>query len=355
MSLLPSAGNDKLGAMTNATPSSRGPASGQDVVCVVYPGAMSLDVMGPMQVFATANEVRHRHGLPPAYRLVLAARQAGLVATSSGIALAADAAWAQAPLGRNCTVLVPGGAGVEQAMHDAALRDWLRQAEPRVARLGSVCSGALILAQAGLLEGLTVTTHWTRAEQLRRDYPGIDVQADRLHTYDPAHPRQSHLFTSAGVTAGIDLALALVEADLGRPLALSVARHLVMFMRRPGGQAQFSTLLSPETTQAPRLAKLLEWIPGQLGEDLSVERLASQANMPPRTLARAFRQELGTTPARYVERVRIETASALLGQKQASVSTVARLCGFGHPESLRRSFHKHLAISPRAFAERFGG
>ena len=341
--------------MTSATASPRRASSRQDVVCVLYPGAMSLDVVGPMQVFATANDVRRQHGLPPAYRLILAAQQAGLVATSAGIGLAADTGWAELALGRRCTVLVPGGAGVEQAMHDLALRRWLQKAEPRVARMGSVCSGALILAQAGLLQGMTATTHWTRAEQLRRDHPGIHVDADRLHTYDPKHPRQSHLFTSAGVTAGIDLALALVEADLGRPLALAVARHLVMFMRRPGGQAQFSALLSPETTQAPRLAKLLEWIPGQLGENLSVERLAMQANMPPRTLARAFRQELDTTPARYVERVRIEAASTLLGQKQASISTVARLCGFGHPESLRRSFHKHLAISPQAFAERFGG
>ncbi|HEX7749188.1 MAG TPA: helix-turn-helix domain-containing protein [Bordetella sp.] len=340
--------------MTNATPSPRQAASRQDVICVLFSGVMSLDVIGPMQVFATANDVRRQHGLPPAYRLILAAEQAGPVPTSAGMTLMADTPWAAVPLGRRCTVLVPGGAGVEQAMHDVALRHWLQRAEPRVARMGSVCSGALILAQADLLRGMTATTHWNRAEQLRQDYPDIHVEADRLHTYDPGHPRQSHLFTSAGVTAGIDLALALVEADQGRPLALAVARHLVMFMRRPGGQAQFSTLLSPETTQAPRLAKLLEWIPGQLGEDLSVERLATQASMPPRTLARVFRQELDTTPARYVERVRIEAASALLGQRQASVSTVARLCGFGHPESLRRSFHKHLAISPQAFAERFG-
>lgn len=340
--------------MTRAPSSSVHASHPQDVICVLYPGVMSLDVVGPMQVFATANDVRRQHGLPPAYRLILAAAQAGPVATSAGIVLTADSAWSDLPLGRQCTVLVPGGNGVAQAMHDLSLRRWLLKAEPRVARMGSVCSGALVLAQAGLLQGMTATTHWTRAEQLRHDYPDIHVQADRLHTYDPGHPVQSHLFTSAGVTAGIDLALALVEADLGRPLALAVARHLVMFMRRPGGQAQFSVLLSPETTQAPRLAKLLEWIPGQLGEDLSVDRLAEQARMPARTLARVFRQELNTTPARYVERVRIEAASALLGQRQASVSTVARLCGFGHPESLRRSFHKHLAVSPQAFAERFG-
>jgi transcriptional regulator GlxA family with amidase domain len=186
---------------------------------------------------------------------------------------------------------------------------------------------------------------------LQRD---IQIDGDRLHTFDAAHPQQRHIFTSAGVTSGIDLAISLVEADLGRAIALAMARQLVMFVRRPGGQAQFSPLLSAETTQAPRLAQLLEWIPGRLGEDLSVEQLAAQACLPPRTLARVFQQELGTTPGKYVERVRVEAAATLLSQRQASVATVARLCGFGHPENLRRSFHKTLAVSPQAFAERFG-
>ena len=315
---------------------------------------MSLDITGPMQVFATANDVRRRQGLPAWYRLTFAGLQAGPVRLSCGLSMLAEQGLDQLRPTANCTVLIPGGDGVSEAQHDAALRRWLQRAQPRVARLGSVCSGALVLARAGLLDGHSATTHWSRLADLAQLGEHIQVDGDRLHTFDPAHPVHSRVFTSAGVTSGIDLALSLVEADLGRPTALAVARHLVMFMRRPGGQAQFSPMLVAEQQHAPRLAKLLDWIPSQLGEDLRIEQLAEQACLPPRTLARAFQRELGTTPARYVERVRVEAAAALLSQQQASVATVARLCGFGHPENLRRSFHKTLAVSPQAFAERFG-
>ncbi len=315
---------------------------------------MSLDIAGPLQVFATANDVRMKQGLKAWYQTLLLGSEPGAVATSSGLKMLAEASWRDFEVPANATVLVPGGDGVDQAQHDQALRAWLQTIEPRVMRLGSVCSGALVLARAGLLNGLAATTHWCRVEQLRQIDADIAVDSDRLHTFDADHPVYRHLFTSAGVTAGIDLALALVEADLGRATALAVARQLVMFMRRPGGQAQFSPLLTPETTHAPRLASLLDWIPGQIGTDLSIERLAEKACLPPRTLARVFHKELGTTPAKYVERVRVEAASALLGQQQASVSTVARLCGFGHAENLRRSFHRHLAVSPQAFSQRFG-
>ncbi|ENA3209458.1 helix-turn-helix domain-containing protein, partial [Pseudomonas aeruginosa] len=186
-------------------------------------------------------------------------------------------------------------------------------------------------------------------------FPGVHVQGDRLHTYDPqCRDGDAHIFTSAGVTAGIDLALALVEADLGRSLALSVARRLVMFLKRPGGQAQFSAWLTPEPSRTPRLAALLEWIPANLAGDLSLEALADRACMSPRTLSRVFLQELGVAPGRYVERVRLEAARALLQDAQASIATVSRLCGFGHPENLRRTFHKHLSVSPQEYAERFG-
>ena len=331
------------------------PASHQ-VISIAYPGAMSLDITGPMQVFATANDVRRKQGLPAFYTLTYAGLQAGPLTLSCGLQIVATHGLAQLPpsaLSKNTTVLVPGGDGIEAAQHDEALRAWVQQAAPRVARLGSVCSDALVLARAGLLDGLPATTHWCRLADLDALQRDIRIDGDRLHTFDAAHPQQRHIFTSAGVTSGIDLAISLVEADLGRAMALAVARQLVMFVRRPGGQAQFSPLLAAETTQAPRLAKLLEWIPSQLGGDLSVEQLATQACLPPRTLARVFQQELGTTPGKYVERVRVEAAATLLSQRQASVATVARLCGFGHPENLRRSFHKTLAVSPQAFAERF--
>ncbi|CAN7510629.1 GlxA family transcriptional regulator [Acidovorax sp. LjRoot194] len=330
------------------------PPSIRTVACLIYPDVMSLDAVGPLQVFGSANAERAGHGLPPAYALHLVAEAAGPVTTSAGFALVADAGWATLDLAQLDTVLVAGGDGVMAQLDNTTLQQWLRGAEPQVRRMGSVCSGALLLAHAGLLDGLHATTHWCRTDLMRRDYPAVQVDDDCLHTYDAASAVYGHLFTSAGVTAGIDLALALVEADLGRPMALAVARRLVMFMRRPGGQAQFSALLAPETRHAPRLAALLEWIPSQLGGDLSLDALAEQACMPPRTLTRVFQRELGTTPGRYVERVRVEAASNLLSQAQASVSTVARLCGFEHPENLRRSFHKHRAVSPQAYAQRFG-
>lgn len=348
---MPSTTPRRTPAASTPTPA---PSATHQVVCVLYPGMMSLDVSGPMQVFSTANDERARHGLPAFYRLCFAGQAPGAIPTSAGLQLHADTALPDVELDTATTVLVPGGDGADAAAANTALRTWLQQAAAQAQRLGSVCSGALVLAHAGLLDGVHATTHWLRMAQLRQCSPASQIDSDCLHTYDPAHPVQSRRFTSAGVTAGIDLALALVEADLGRPLALAVARHLVMFMRRPGGQAQFSPLLSAETQHAPRLAKLLEWIPSHIAQDLNVEQLATQACLPPRTLARAFQRELGTTPARYVERVRLEAATALLSQRQASVATVARLCGFGHPETLRRSFQRHLAVSPQAFAERFG-
>ncbi|MFY3386857.1 GlxA family transcriptional regulator [Paracidovorax sp. MALMAid1276] len=330
------------------------PEPTRTIACLIYPDVMSLDAVGPLQVFGSANAERTGHGLPPAYALRLVAQAPGPVTTSAGFALVADAGWRTLDPASLDTLLVAGGDGVIAQLGNTPLQQWLRNAEPQVRRLGSVCSGALLLAQAGLLDGLHATTHWCRTDQLRRDFPEVQVDDDCLHTYDAASPVYSHIFTSAGVTAGIDLALALVEADLGRPMALAVARRLVMFMRRPGGQAQFSAMLAPETRHAPRLAALLEWIPTQLGGDLSLDALAERACMPPRTLTRVFQRELGTTPGRYVERVRVEAASTLLSQAQASVSTVARLCGFDHPENLRRSFHKHRAVSPQAYAQRFG-
>ena len=325
------------------------------IACLTYPDVMSLDVTGPLQVFASANVERQRPGLPPCYRICLLAEDSGPVSTSAGIQLVADRAWRSVDASQIDTLLVPGGLGVDRQCQDTALLNWLRDVEPQLQRLGSVCSGALILAAAGLLDGRRATTHWADVQSLRDGYSQVEVLGDCLHTYDPHdHGGAAHIFTSAGVTAGIDLALALIEADLGRALALAVARRLVMFLRRPGGQAQFSALLSPEPSRVPRLAALLEWIPAHLGDDLSLEALAAQAHMTPRTLSRVFVQELGMGPGRYVERVRLEAARNLLQDAQASIATVARLTGFGHTENLRRSFHKHLAISPQDYLQRFG-
>lgn len=324
------------------------------IACLLYPNVMSLDVTGPLQVFASANVERQRQGLPAFYRLVVLGQQIGAIATSAGFQLVAEQTWHEIDTRQIDTLLIPGGPGEQVQRQNQALLTWLRAAEPQVRRLGSICSGALILAAAGLLDGRRATTHWADAEKLRQGHPDVEVIADCLHTYDPQDLHgNGHVFTSAGVTAGIDLALALVEADLGRVTALAVARRLVMFLRRPGGQAQFSALLTLEPSRVPRLATLLEWIPAHLSDDLSLEVLAAQAHMTPRTLSRVFAQELGMGPGRYVERIRLEAARNLLQDAQASISTVARLTGFGHPENLRRSFHKHLSVSPQEYAERF--
>ncbi|VXD00415.1 Transcriptional regulator [Pseudomonas sp. 8Z] len=324
------------------------------IACLIYPDVMSLDVTGPLQVFASANVERQRQGLPPYYRLQLLAEEVGPIATSAGFQLVADNSWRTVDSASLDTLLIPGGPGEAQQCRNAELLRWLHASEPHVRRLGSVCSGALVMASAGLLDGHRATTHWADAEQLAQKNPKVIVQADCLHTFDANDELHSHIFTSAGVTAGIDLALALLEADLGRPMALTVARRLVLFLRRPGDQAQFSQLLSPEPSRTPKLAALLDWIPANLAADLSLPRLAEQACMAPRSLSRAFVNELGMGPGRYVERVRLEAARQLLHDAQASISTVARLTGFGHAENLRRCFHKHLAISPQEYLQRFG-
>ncbi|WP_312941408.1 GlxA family transcriptional regulator [Stutzerimonas balearica] len=323
------------------------------IACLVFPDVMSLDVTGPVQVFASANVELQRQGRAAVYQPLLLGESLEPVASSCGIRLGVDACWHDLAPAELDTLLVPGGQGVDMQRQNPALLAWLRRAEGEVRRLGSVCSGALLLAEAGLLQGHRATTHWADVPSLQR-FADLEVQGDRLHTFDPEDAQASHLFTSAGVTAGIDLALALVEADLGRPLALAVAQRLVMFLRRPGGQAQFSPLLTPLAGRVQRLARLLEWIPAHLADDLSIEALAFQAHMTPRTLCRLFKQEVGMGPGRYVEQVRLEAARNLLLDGQASVATTARLTGFGHPENLRRTFQKRLSVSPSELAERFG-
>ncbi|WP_437270791.1 GlxA family transcriptional regulator [Stutzerimonas balearica] len=323
------------------------------IACLVFPDVMSLDVTGPVQVFASANVELQRQGRAAVYQPLLLGESLEPVASSCGIRLGVDACWHDLAPAELDTLLVPGGQGVDMQRQNPALLAWLRRAEGEVRRLGSVCSGALLLAEAGLLQGHRATTHWADVPSLQR-FADVEVQGDRLHTFDPEDAQASHLFTSAGVTAGLDLALALVEADLGRPLALAVAQRLVMFLRRPGGQAQFSPLLTPSAGRVQRLARLLEWIPAHLADDLSIEALAFQAHMTPRTLCRLFKQEVGMGPGRYVEQVRLEAARNLLLDGQASVATTARLTGFGHPENLRRTFQKRLSVSPSELAERFG-
>ncbi|MFE0170746.1 GlxA family transcriptional regulator [Streptomyces sp. NPDC059002] len=311
------------------------------VLVVLFEGIQSLDVSGPVEVFAGAG---HALGDPGrGYRIHTASVDGGPVRTSGGLTLLPDSALADAPAPH--TLLVPGGSGTRPP--DPGLIDWLREHGPRAERLVSVCTGAVRLAEAGLLEGRRVTTHWAYCDRLARDYPGIEVDPD------PIYVRDGHVATSAGVTAGIDLALALVEEDHGREVALTIARYLVVFLRRPGNQAQFSAQLAAQTARREPLREVQQWIVEHPAENLSVDSLADRARLSPRHFARAFHAETGMTPGKYVERVRVEHARRLLEDTSDGVEEVSRACGYGTPEAMRRSFVKTLGASPAEYRRRF--
>ncbi|MGW2301251.1 GlxA family transcriptional regulator [Streptomyces sp. NPDC001809] len=313
------------------------------VLVVLFDGVQSLDVTGPYEVFAGAARAA---GDPEAYPIRTASLDGGPVRAHSGLRLLPDTTLAEAVAGgAPHTLVVPGGEGTR--MPDPALIDWLRSHAPDAGRLVSVCTGALLLAEAGLLDGHRATTHWVACDHLARCYPEVEVDPD------PIFVRDGRLATSAGVTAGIDLALALVEEDLGRDVALTVARHLVVFLRRPGNQAQFSVQLAAQTARRDPLRDLQQWITEHPAEDLSVEALAARARLSPRHFARAFHAETGTTPGRYVDRVRLEHARRLLEETSRGVEEVARASGYGTPEAMRRAFTRSLGTAPADYRRRF--
>ncbi|MET8129785.1 GlxA family transcriptional regulator [Streptomyces sp. NPDC005065] len=310
----------------------------RSVLVVLFDGVQSLDVTGPMEVFAGAARFPD-----VTYDLRTASLDGVPVRTSVGLTLVPDSSLADAEPPH--TLLVPGGQGTRTP--DPALVDWLRVHAPRAERLVSVCTGALLLAEAGLLDGHRVTTHWVVAEHLARTYPAVEVDPD------PIFVRDGKLATSAGVTAGIDLSLALVEEDFGRQIALTVARHLVVFLRRPGNQAQFSAQLTSQIARREPLREVQHWITEHPGDDLSVEALAARARLSPRHFARAFQAETGQTPGRYVDRVRLEHARRLLEDTTDGVAHVAHACGYGTPEGMRRAFIKTLGTAPAEYRRRF--
>ena len=312
------------------------------VVVVAYPGVQSLDVTGPVEVFAVAN----RHRPQPPYATTVVARQAGALRTSSGLGLVADLA-VDACDGPIDTLVVAGGDGTGDAVGDAALVDWIRDAAGRSRRVTSVCSGAFLLAAAGLLAGRRATTHWRVCDLLARLHPGVEVEADRIYV------RDGRVWTSAGVTAGMDLALALVEDDHGGPLALEVARQLVLFTQRAGGQSQFSAQLAVPRPDRQPLRAVLAHVETHPDADLSVPALARRAAMSPRTFARTFRAELGTTPAAYVQAARIDAARRLLESTALSTVEVARACGFGTVETMHRAFRRTVRTTPGQYRRHF--
>jgi len=320
------------------------PPTSRSVEVLAFPDVQLLDVSGPFQVFATANALAQQAGETPPYILKLVSQTAGPIVSSSGLALVAESLPAATqPLD---TLIIAGGPGVNAAYRDPDLVDWVRHRTSVTRRVTSVCSGTFLLAATGLLDGRRATTHWSRCAELAAAFPAVRVEQDPIYIAD------GPIWTSAGVTAGIDMTLALVQADLGRTISTAVARQLVVFAKRPGGQAQFSAGLALAGSNAT-FEGLHDWMKQNLRGSLTVPALAEQAGMSERSFLRHYRQVTGVTPARAVERVRVEAARQALGETTYPVKRIARDCGFGCEETMRRSFLRILAVPPHAYRERF--
>ncbi len=318
------------------------PRPSRRVEILAYPAVQLLDVAGPLQVFATANDIAAG---PPPYDPVVVAKEPRGVTSSAGLTLATEAL--SDPAAVTDTLLVAGGYGVNAATADRTLVDWLRRKSEASRRTASVCSGAFLLAEAGLLDGRRVVTHWQRCAELARRHPAVRVEPDPIFIRDDA------IWTSAGVTAGIDLALALVEDDLGRATALAVARQLVVFLKRPGGQSQYSTALAMQACDGT-FEHLHAWLADHLADDLSTAALARVAGTSERSFLRHYRKATGKTPARVVETFRVEAARRLLTETGTPLKRIALLCGFGSDETMRRAFARQIQTSPQSYRDGFG-
>jgi transcriptional regulator GlxA family with amidase domain len=348
--LQPEQANANLFGMKR-NPRLRAPVTGpmvRRIAMLGFPDAQILDIAGPLEVFARTSRWLTDEGLAevPAYEITLVAATRGSLAMSNGLRFVVEES-IEGPDTALDTLIVAGGMGITAAMSDPRLIGWLRKIAPRVRRLCSVCTGTFLLAAAGLLSGRRATTHWRFCDALARRFPAIQVQTD------PIFVRDGQVYTSAGVTAGIDLALALIEEDHGRRVALGVARELVMFLRRPGGQSQFSVQLAAQGADREPIRDLQGWIADHLSEDLSVARLARRSAMSARNFARVFLRETGLTPATFVTRTRVEAARRRLEESTDGIDVIAEHCGFGTRESMRRAFIRSLHVPPGAYRSRF--
>jgi transcriptional regulator GlxA family with amidase domain len=316
----------------------------RQVAIVAVPPVRTLDVFGPAEVFADANHL-NRGG--PAYDVqILSATEDRTVTSYLGVPLVADGTYREMRQPVD-TLLVAGGEGAQEMKYSPKFLEWLRRQSSKARRYGSVCTGALVLAEAGLLDGRRVTTHWNWCRELEQKHPKVKVDPR------PIYIRDKNLFTSAGVTAGIDLSLALVEDDLGGALALQIAQMMVVFLRRPGGQSQFSATLMAQARGRRTLRDLLAWVVDNLETKVSVSTLARRAAMSPRNFARIFREEIGETPARHIETLRVEAARRQLETTVSSLDEVADICGFGSAEILRRTFFRRLGTTPGKYRSSF--
>lgn len=309
---------------------------------LVYEGVQALDVTGPMDVFAAANQ--QAPGKRKPYTLCTIGLDTVAVRTEGGLTIVPDRILATAPA--LDTLLIPGGVGSRVVNADVALLAWVR-ARAATARVVSICTGLYILAATGLVDGRRVTTHWQHAAELARRYPALHMDADQLFV------RDGRFHTSGGLTAGIDLALALVEDDLGPGVALAVARELVMYMKRPGNQTQFSAPLDAQTRGSGRMGQLVDWLLDHLAEDLGIDRLADRMAMSPRHFRRVFAETFESTPAAYIERLRLERACILLTSGAWTVERIAHAVGFTSADAFRRAFRSRYRVSPTEYRERF--
>ena len=318
------------------------------VVLVAFPPAQMLDITGPLDVFAGANQAALAAGLARPYEIALAAPGSGPVATSAGITINAGADLFDPALGAD-TLLLAGGAGARMVHGDAALVAALRSLCLRVERVASICTGAFALAATGLIDGRRSTTHWAHFDEFALAFPKVLIERDALFLDDGKY------HSSAGISAGIDYTLALVERDLGRMIALQVARELVMFLKRPGGQSQFSAQLAAQVDAGDpdRFGELTRWIAAHLADDLSVELMADKIAMSPRNFARRFIEAMNVTPIKYVQTLRVDAARRLLSESALPVARIAERCGFASSEAMRLAFHRHLNVTPADFRARF--
>lgn len=311
------------------------------VAVLLFDQVNALDVAGPLEAFAVASDAEEG----PAYRTVVWSFGSSVIRSESGLKLASDGPPPVKPEGD--LLLVPGGAGARDPRMLVRIADWLRAHHFRFKRIAAICTGAYALAEAGLLDGRCAATHWAHVRDLQRRYPKVRVTPDALFVAD------GRFHTSGGVTAGIDLALDLIERDAGPAAAMRAARQLVVFLRRSGAQAQFSTPLQVQTAATGRLAEVCRWAAAHLDADLSVDALAARAGLSPRQLARRFQADFGATPAAYVQRLRLDAARTLLAQG-AHAARVAHAVGFASEDGFRRAFQKRFGVSPVDYRRRFG-
>lgn len=313
------------------------------IAVLAFPNVQMLDLVGPIDVF---HEAARQAGSPGAYEFEIVSPTPGVLTASNGMKFQPNATLDTSSPDID-TLLIAGSPSVNLVENDSAIKDWLVKYAKTVRRMGSVCSGALLLAHSGLLDGKRATTHWNSTARLTRMFPTVKVEPDMIYIKD------GNLYTSAGVTAGLDLALAMVEEDFGRATALKVAREFVMFLKRPGGQSQFSAHLAAQTAEKSAIRDVQNWVLENLNKPLSVDVLAAHAGMSTRNFARLFKRECNVTPADFVEGARIDAARRLLEETKNPLKRVAVMSGFGDPNSLRRAFLRRLGVSPSDYRTRF--